>query len=667
MATSEDTVRLLQAYARKNKNHEVGFDRFLAYVRKCGEHFKETGKGPSEFAEYTQHHLTADLEELAAKGSCELSYEDVNIDTIVYTKFYFDAVHKAYYEMELAPELPFPSKTGLEITTPADHITAVDVKGEFVGLIDSYTDKPPEILRLNFPDNVISFVITSDFIENRLLEFSVQKIRQYLQVRRNAEYMRHKLQTIFRKKEQAMKDMLMNVYSSPRVAIGTVQNPTDFSFQFWTHLASFVIQEYRDKTNKLAKENTYCQAAYLIGYYNMHHKGVVQKEKEATQALKGLSRGLQMAPYYFTLSDIFEMKDKNGLIFAKKVPKDDLNEYIQNITTNRDQSSLPEVIRMRTANKKEYYVHKDKLLGLCAKKILDASWELKKEYIAGWTEQLEVFKKTPEMSKDDAFGSDVERIVREEDPLLHALLRYELLFLTQRETKPAPEVRAEVERILDHSRKALIPLPEILQLDRRSLLAEAKNRLPIWKTVPILTKLIMLFKRLTTGVKKGAEEFKVVGSGSGGSGGLRGARRGGGTAPGTAESGSATKVLGATGAAPKTSKAEAANYQRLVQELKVHFAGAEADIDLLMDELAEKWNPLYDPKAKADLVEDVNSMVRDFMRKIKRAHRIKPPDAARIENIAQQLSENDAFAKIKRRDYFKQYLKIYMVKILSRR
>ena len=100
-------------------------------------------------------------------------------------------------------------------------------------------------------------------------------------------------------------------------------------------------------------------------------------------------------------------------------------------------------------------------------------------------------------------------------------------------------------------------------------------------------------------------------------------------------------------------------------KLKVHFVG-NASLDDSMDELCEKWNPLYDPQAKADLVEDVNSLVRDFLRKLKRGFLVKPPNASRIQNMADTLANNHAFDDIKKRDSLKTYIELYMISILGK-
>ena len=81
--------------------------------------------------------------------------------------------------------------------------------------------------------------------------------------------------------------------------------------------------------------------------------------------------------------------------------------------------------------------------------------------------------------------------------------------------------------------------------------------------------------------------------------------------------------------------------------------------------LAGKWNPLIDPQSKADLVEDVNSLTRDFLRRLRKGFHVKPPDAARIRNLAKELSDNKALQKINRKEYLVRYIEIYMIKCLQ--
>ncbi|MBA7626764.1 hypothetical protein ES703_34220 [subsurface metagenome] len=93
--------------------------------------------------------------------------------------------------------------------------------------------------------------------------------------------------------------------------------------------------------------------------------------------------------------------------------------------------------------------------------------------------------------------------------------------------------------------------------------------------------------------------------------------------------------------------------------------GTHMAIPEKLTELSEKWNPLFDPVARKNLIEDVNAMIRDFVRSRKKGFRVKPPDVQRIDVLAEELAANRAFASIKRKDYFKQYIEVYIIKLLG--
>ena len=122
--------------------------------------------------------------------------------------------------------------------------------------------------------------------------------------------------------------------------------------------------------------------------------------------------------------------------------------------------------------------------------------------------------------------------------------------------------------------------------------------------------------------------------------------------------------MGSTTLRPVTSKQLAA-YRRAISSLKEQFVGSERTVADSLSQLMEKWNPLYDTQARKNLVEDVNAMVRDYLRNIRRTFRINPPDAERIRSLAEKLAANKSFNRLKPTDYFTRYIEIYMIKLLA--
>jgi len=106
-------------------------------------------------------------------------------------------------------------------------------------------------------------------------------------------------------------------------------------------------------------------------------------------------------------------------------------------------------------------------------------------------------------------------------------------------------------------------------------------------------------------------------------------------------------------------------YRAAIRSHISHHLPAGKPIDDALRELAEKWNPLYDPEKRKNLVEDVNALVRDYLRPIRRSLLLSPPDAARVDELAGQLSKSKSLSSIKKRDALNAYLELYLLKCLD--
>jgi hypothetical protein len=260
------------------------------------------------------------------------------------------------------------------------------------------------------------------------------------------------------------------------------------------------------------------------------------------------------------------------------------------------------------------------------------------------------------------------------------LLTYNLLYLAKEQGKINYDMARTMDQVLDEKKGQLQPLTKILGLSRKAVLDDAKLRVPIWRRLTLFRGLFYFFRNIIRGIKKtlqksrersadragghgggdvhafGADRLEAAGSES--------SHAGVSVGPASSISGGTTEQVGSTTLRPVTSQQLAA-YRRAVSSLKEQFVGADKSIAESLSQLVEKWNPLYDPQSRKNLVEDVNAMVRDYLRNIRRTFRITPPDAARIRSLAEKLAANKSFDRIKRKDYFTRYIEIYMIKLLA--
>ena len=120
------------------------------------------------------------------------------------------------------------------------------------------------------------------------------------------------------------------------------------------------------------------------------------------------------------------------------------------------------------------------------------------------------------------------------------------------------------------------------------------------------------------------------------------------------------------GSAGTSRRAQTARFKEAVRQLQQTYVRPGSTPEKTLEELIERWNPLIGSVAKGNLVEDINSLSRDFLRRMKVSFRLVPPNRHRVQEWADRLSQNDAFEQIPRRDDLKEYLQLYMLSVLGK-
>ncbi len=660
---------LLRIYTLNHRSARIDKIEFNGFVKQYAGRYLLKYPQMEDFIQRTEGMVDTYLRMLVERGLCTLEKEGQEDRWIFFAHYYIEVLHKAYRDLEAKPGKPFPSEEELRITIPEHLVSEIDIKKDFVSALGEMKTEKPQVLRLIFPELIKPILITSDQVEKKLMEASVQKLRIYLESRNNASYVMHRLHPALRGNERGLRDMVTAVMTKPGRAIATLLDPSDFSFRFWAHFANHVLQEHKEVSEKTAEEQSYCQAAYLIGFYNVHYRGKQQRQNEKSTLLKKFDTQFRKYPYAYTLKDLYSVRDEKGFPLIRKNTRDVFLEFLENKTKSEGYQTLPELVHLKTVHNKDYYIHRDLIIPLFVKMVNEQAREIKDGYIEEWVKLIKENKRILAMSEDQEFVRDLDITLKNQAPFLYSLLNYNLLYLTKEQGKISYDMARTMDRILDQKQGQLHPLPKILGFTRKDILDDAKLRVPIWRRLTIFRGLFFFFQNLFRNIGKAlsrsrerALEKKAGLEGEKLRAGETISARGAAATPATEK----VEVAGSTTMRPISTKQLAA-YRKAVQELKLHFVGSEKTLPETLKELMEKWNPLYDPQARTNLVEDVNSMIRDYLRNIKRTFRISPPDAARIRSLAEKLGANKSFARIKRKDYFIRYIEIYMIKLLGER
>lgn len=593
-------------------------------------------------------HLPALLNELGEEGVLDVVSTPDGNKTVRYLEYYRELIEQRYKLLQARSDTPFPSDQNLSIVFPPDIVIPVDVKVDFHPYLELGENQPPRILRILFPELSKSLLVTTPLIHKVLLEIALQKIRQYFRNQKNSTYMQHKLAPIFRGRERILKDQIINVLTKPDLTIQDLMNPSDFIYQFWSQTTSFLLKELLEKKDKMEEDNDLTIAAYLLGAYSIFYKGKTTKEKEAETALKTLSGYFDKSPYAYTFHDIYSFKDPKGFPLVKKIDNDSLQQFLESKTTPADPKTLPEIIKVKTVDKKEYYISRNTVSKFLLERSFSLFREIRAQIVQDWYEALEADEKRKEFKDSQAFEEYALSILKQLDPLFFSLLNFSLLFLILEQVKPNPMETEFLESILDRKGKKINPVSRIFRLDPENLLAEAKLKLPFWKTIPILKQIITFFIRLYSAQPKPRKSKKVAAM-----------------TLGTTET-----VAGEEGPSEppvsSSDRVQRVKFQKNIEVLKARYVGPKGDIKRELKDLIDLWNTLLDPTAKANLVEDVNSLVRDFLRKLKIAQRYQSPTPERLEKLAEDLVGHEALQKIRNKEALKKYILLYMLEVLSK-
>lgn len=598
--------------------------------------------------------MTAALQELERKGKCSLSYERNSVKTVTVTHFAEMLLASEYRAVLADGHHPFPREETMGTAVPEPDVLSLDVRKDYVTALAS--PEPPDrpICKILFPEGIVALLAPSDIIGTRLIEAAVARIGLYLQDTKNGAYALNKLNGLLKGNDSALKQTLDALIQQTPKAAESALSPDEFTFRFWTHLGNIILQDFRKKKEKTAEDQACCQSAYLIGYYIFHQKGRLARAQERDSDRRRLDAAVRKPPYVYSFEDLYGLRDLQGVPLTRKYDRQFIASFIEEKTRAEDPGSLPALVNVK-CGAKEYFIHRDLLIPVFLKQLSDAAPELRKVYLDEWEAKLRSNDADQPMRDDRAFSRDMEIRIKEDWPLLAALSNAAILFLA-REGKELPaEAAREIDRCFAKP-DTLKPYPELLGLDRSTLLKIASAALPFWQTTPVLRQLVLFFIRLIAGGHRRDRDGQAAKP-------QRAAARAAEVRMQEADPQEEAPIA----KDEKSKDALLARYKKAIQSLKESYVPQGGNMEGTLSVLAEKWNPLFDPKAKANLTEDVNALVRDYLRALKRGLILQPPDAERIRNLAADLAGNKHLESIKKKDQLRRYIELYMIKSLQLR
>jgi hypothetical protein len=340
-------------------------------------------------------------------------------------------------------------------------------------------------------------------------------------------------------------------------------------------------------------------------------------------------------PYYFTQDQIIKFTDSKGMPLLNLYSEADLNNYIKKKVNESVEGAIPEWLVVQSKSGEQYYLKKDRYLPLVTRLTVEAQGGVKQEVASRWTTMLGDFKSEPAMESDPEFDRLLANLNATMNPLLATFLADRKLPWVYDELERTQKVIPPASRIFERGK--LIPYSLLFVMKRKDMLFDAKMSLPFWYSIPIINSIIAFFVRLGKKKKRGYQKAK--------------------------KSGEVTEMNEAETTAAKS---HSRDFLNSIRELESQMVPIDKDINSYLEELQDQWGRLLDPKAQRNLVEDVNSLIRDNLRQSIRVWKRQPLGPSNLQELAQGIvNGTPTLRNINSRDALLLYMQIYMIKLLK--
>jgi hypothetical protein len=291
---------------------------------------------------------------------------------------------------------------------------------------------------------------------------------------------------------------------------------------------------------------------------------------------------------------------------------------------------LPDILYFYTDDGASWLIKKNKVLPLCARFFTETRPVVIKAISRRWKTLLLEFQREDAMDNDPDFERLVASHVNEYVPVLKALLYDRQLYLIHEEARSFEKGIPESSLLFD--RNDLLPLRVLLLLKRKQLLNDVKLLMPFWYTVPIISSIAAFFMNLGRKKKKQKEEKKEE------------------------------SIL------EKETDDPLKELRNAAREAETRLIPTGHTLDSFLEHLASRWGRLVNKQAKDNLVEDVNSLIRDRLRYILRLQKSPTVKHDTLDQMTSSIIDrSEGLQKLGEQKSLFLYIKLYLVKLLINR
>ncbi len=633
MAATSDLGVLLRFYASKQKSPFILYSAFIDYVKRYAA--KNVEEQP-ELVPYLGD-PTAQVEKTLEPliQSKQIAIIDTNpAKKVIFVTGYFNSTFaERYKEIKNNATVPFPTIQDMPKQTPNE----VLIKSEYTEIIfDLLKNQKPDdknLYAIIVPMNLPSIIFPGNVPVSILVTASLEKMQHMLEKDEYHDYYLKKLRISNPGKEISVKNFFSQFVKSPEEALQSLKNSAD-CFYFWGQLCYFIKQDYEKVKDFTQEDVNVLQAVAISEIVTSFYKNESAKNLQQENALKSVQSHMKQPPYFFTMDGILKFTDAKGVPLQGQYKDEALKEFLQKETTDAMANELPNLLVFKTASGARYFIYKEKVFPLVVRMCNELHDTINDALTREWYEVLLNYDKKKEMVDDKAFNERLEHEVEKLSPVLYALLNATFLSVLNIEMARANKGGGSNLFLGDN----LLPYSHLLMLNRQTLLANAKILLPFWYTIPFFSWLIGLFN-------KKPQKKKSKG--------------------GPSDVHEALEEAEEKPAASHKSESRKDTLIHAAKKVESNLVPEGSSIERELNSYKKQWNRMLTKQAYLNLTEDVNSLIRDYMRKVLRTISGKSFTIDRIQDLAETLCKTPNMQKITDQDSLYVYVQLYMVYLVK--
>lgn len=620
MTIYTDLLHLLRMFSLRRNSALVTLQPFQDYLHRYARHFLQQKPELAVHLEISLETLLSELKKIQDDGDIEITTDKSNTTIIFVPYYHVDNMSRLYTHLEQHPDIPFPLLSDLPKNFPGKLLKAISVSDDLAEL-NPESKENSFLYALNYNGDIPALIFPGSYKTEKLLNLALDKIKLFLSKDESRDYMQKRLMVANPGKEFTVKTFIAKTMAHSINSFQNVKESGD-NYILWGQLCAFIKQEFAKKNEKLPDEMALLQAAGILEYLNNYYRNKAQKDIQTDTALKNLLLAFQKAPYYFTMKQITQFTDSRGVPLLGQYSEETLQKFMKEKASSSEKYIIPDILTFANASNDRFYLLTEKVVPLLISLINEARKPVRELCIKKWHEMLINFEQDDSMKNDMAFNELLKEITAHSAPNLYGLLNASFILSIIADPRLNEIQAMEINRIFPTGKPAAYS--EILMLNRHEILSDTKILLPFWYTIPIISSIIAFFKRKKKTPQPAQPEKKET-----------------------------------TYKKPKQRLKDAA------EKISAEFIPQGMTLDQALEKSLDEWNQTLGHPARENLTEDVNALIRDYLRGINRTLSFSSFTADRVRSLAKTLLESSSLLKIKERKALQNYAELYIVKLVS--